>query len=420
MDDDRCKLLVLLGAGSSIPYGMPSVSKVDKLMKRWSSERKPCQSEHSKADVFNILWEISERYYTENHYGIHPNYERILGEMTALASWLSPPPFGNPIIEAIDGCAPFNALTWLRDSSDKFSGRKLVLSQQEFLLEKLANHMRECCRRKRDISDSPGFFDYTKFFLRLREHFDVGIYNLNYDTVARTAWSKAFSGFDKRGFFDPLAVAQRQEWGFIYHLHGSVHHCISDSVARPRIVWTHNLEEQFTDRVARSADMAQDFRSIPLTTLISGGFKLDQILAEPYQTFYSTLVRHIHEACAILIVGYGFGDLHVNRAIQNRFELPDSRERPYPKVVVLEKSCPQRYRTGRLEGYEFWSRQVKRTLKTSFHDNSKPQLEDDRRVEDLIEKDEFEIDAKKRAAIWHGGACKAFVAVDPFIKWLAH
>ena len=277
--------------------------------------------------------------------------------------------------------------------------------------------MRESCSQ--DISHSPGFSDYTEFFLRLREHFDVGIYNLNYDTVARTAWPDAFSGFDQWGNFNPLAVAQRREWGFIYHLHGSVHHCISHSVARPWIVWKDNLEEQFTDRGVPGADVGQDFRSIPLTTLISGGFKLDQILAEPYQTFYSTLVQHVHEASAIVLVGYGFGDIHVNRAIQNRFEISHSGARPCPKVLILEKSSPQRYRTGRLEVFEFWSRHVKHTLKTSFHDGSKFQLEDDRRVEDLMEKDECEVDVKNRTAIWHGGVCKAFVTVDRFIEWLA-
>lgn len=337
--------------------------------------------------------------------------------MTALASWLSPPPFGNPIIEAIGGCTPFSSLAWLRDSTDEFANRKLILSQQEFLLEKLASHMREYCRQ--DISHSSGFSNYTTFFLRLREHFDVGIYNLNYDTVAKTAWPEAFSGFDELEFFNPLAVAQRRDWGFIYHLHGCVHHCISHSVARPWIVWKDNLWEQFADRGATPAHMAQDFRSIPLTTLISGGFKLDQILAEPYQTFYSTLVRHVHEASAILIIGYGFGDLHVNRAIQNRFELSDSDERPYPKVIILEKSSPQRYRTDRLEVHQFWSRQVKHTLKTSFHDGSNFRSEDDRRVGDLVEKDECEFDIKDRAAIWHGGVGKAFVAVDQFIEWLA-
>ncbi|MDE0045909.1 MAG: SIR2 family protein [bacterium] len=360
---------------------------------------------------------MSERYYAANQYGIHPNYERVLGEMTALASWLSPSPFGNPTMEALSGCEPFSSLAWSRESPNEFAGRQLILSQQEFLLEKLARYIRECC--KRDFPLAPGFSDYAKFFRRLQEHFDVGIYNLNYDTVARTAWPEAFSGFDEWGFFDPLIVAQRRKWGFIYHLHGSVHHCISHSIARPWIVWKNSLEEEFTDRGVPPVDMAQDFRSIPLTTLISGGFKLDQILAEPYQTFYATLVRHIHEASAILIVGYGFGDLHVNRAIQNRFALSDCDARPHPKVAILEKSSPERYRTGRLEIHQFWSWQVKHTLQTSFHDGSKFQSEDERRIEELMEKGECEIDVKNRSAIWHGGVGKAFIAVDKFIEWLA-
>ena len=56
------KLLVILGAGSSIPCGMPSVSQIDNLMKCWSQEWASDTSANSECDVFNILWETSERY----------------------------------------------------------------------------------------------------------------------------------------------------------------------------------------------------------------------------------------------------------------------------------------------------------------------------------------------------------------------
>ena len=185
MGANRRKLLVILGAGSSIPLGMPSVGKVDALMKLWSSEQSASQSRQPKIDVFKVLWEASERYFAANHYGMKPNYERVLGGMTALASWLSPPPFGNPVIEAIGGLGPFSSLSWLRDLSDEFAGRKLVLGQQEFLLGILANHMRDLCRD--GILHSHCFCDYKNFFRSLRDDFDIGVYNLNYDTVARSA-----------------------------------------------------------------------------------------------------------------------------------------------------------------------------------------------------------------------------------------
>ena len=90
------KLLVILGAGSSIPCGMPSVGEIDKLMRRWAREWKPEPHVDSDVDVFNVLWEMAESYYGLNNYCIRPNYEMVLGEMTALASWVSPSPFGNP------------------------------------------------------------------------------------------------------------------------------------------------------------------------------------------------------------------------------------------------------------------------------------------------------------------------------------
>ena len=242
--------------------------------------------------------------------------------------------------------------------------------------------------------------------------------NLNYDTVARTALPEAFNGFDSSGAFDPLCVSQRREWGFVYHLHGSVHHCIANNIGRPWIIWKEELGEEFTDYGIREVNMAQDFRPIPLTTLIAGGFKLDQLLADPYQTFYSTLVRHVHEADAILIAGYGFGDLHVNRALRNRFEGPGD-DKPYPQVVILEKSCPHRYRTARLEIHEFWSSELRHTLNATFSDGSGYPSENDRTVSDFIERDKFETDKMNRVAIWHGGFRKAHYAVHKITGWLS-
>ncbi len=45
----------------------------------------------------------------------------------------------------------------------------------------------------------PAISDYTEFFGQLRNRFDPGICNLNYDTVTRNAWPDACFGFDHRG-----------------------------------------------------------------------------------------------------------------------------------------------------------------------------------------------------------------------------
>ena len=406
------KLLVVLGAGTSIPCGMPGVGNIDELMKRWSREWAPEPYFDFKDDVYSALSDATERYYGINHYRIRPNFERILGEMTALATWVSPPPFGNPIIEAIDGGALVSALHWLNDPSDRYAGRKLILSQQAFLLERLARHMRDLSGRL--DSRSSAILDYSEFFRKLRERFDLGIYNLNYDTIARSAWSEAFCGFTPYGTFDASCVHQRTEWGFIYHLHGSVHHFVADRANR--IEWKDDLASEFRDRLETAPDMAQDFRPVPLTTLIAGGFKLDQLLADPFQTFYSSLVRHAQEADALLIAGYGFGDLHVNRSLRNAVDRPDDYA-SLPKAVVLEMSPPESLQTASLQSHDYWAYQLTHTLDTKFK-MTKAHVDRELTVAPFIANGNFEIDIRDRVAIWHGGFREAFSCVDKISDWL--
>lgn len=407
------RLLVILGAGTSMPCGMPSVGEIDKLIRRWSREWTPEPCLDFEHDVYSVLSEASERYYGSNHYGIRPNFERILGEMTSLATWLSPPPFGNPIIEAIDGGAPVSALHWLNVPSDPNAGRKLILSQQAFLLERLAGHMRGLSRNI--DARSPTISHYAEFLCTLRDRFDLGIYNLNYDTVAHNAWPEAFCGFTPGGRFDASGVNQRREWGFIYHLHGSVHHCIADHAHR--VEWKQDLGSHFRDRLDAGPDMAQDFRPVPLTTLVAGGSKLDQLLADPFQTFYSSLVRHTQEADTLLIAGYGFGDLHVNRALRKRFHMPDN-DTPFPKAIILEKSPCDKLRTASLQSHDFWAYQLTHTLDTKFRMTG-GHINRELTVAPLIGNGDFETDIRNRVAIWHGGFCEAFSLAERICDWLS-
>ena len=409
------KLLVILGAGSSAPCGMPSVRDIDVQMKIWSRGYKTSLPSHTEIDIFNQLWKMVECYYGSNHYRIRPNYELVLGEMTALADWLSPSPFGNPLVKAVRDSGPATSLAPLLNRLNPNHARNEIMRQQTFLFERLATHMRE--KSKNLETNSGAVSDHMKFFRELQDRFQLGVYNLNYDAVAHSVWPEAFNGFDCSGTFDPLSVSQRGEWGFIYHLHGSVHHCIADKIAKPWIVWKEDLRESFSDSGIPPVDMAQKFKPIPLTTLIAGGFKLDQLLADPYQTLYSTLVRHTQEADSILIAGYGFGDLHVNRALVNRFTRSYD-DGSSPRVVVLEKSSPGRSRTGRLEISEFWSYELRHTLRTTFSDGTVYPPKNNATVGNFIINGEFETDRMNRVAIWHGGFREALLAIDKIVEWL--
>jgi hypothetical protein len=98
------RLLVILGAGSSIPLGIPSVGDLDRVMRVWNAEwARSC----SRPNYFEAAWNAVERYYNATGTGVHPvaNFETVLGEALALAHWLAPAAYGNALrgLVASDG-----------------------------------------------------------------------------------------------------------------------------------------------------------------------------------------------------------------------------------------------------------------------------------------------------------------------------
>ena len=408
---DKPKLLVIAGAGSSIPFGMPSVNKIDDLMKDWAKKWTRETGESSDLDVFNTIFRACERYYdrSDNIYGWRPTYERVLSAMTEFSTWMLPPPFGHPIsgplmVKATTDLARPGPLAWLHESS----GDERVAQLRGFNLEQLgsmqvalAKHLRrQCLELDKDL---PLLGQLNSFLGELQEWFDLGIYNLNYDSIIRTTWRESWTGFDNSGEFNAAHVLQRANWGFQYQLHGSVHHSIVGEHARPRIVWLENLQGQFIDFAPGPTDMSEGFKWTPVTTLVAGGHKLEHLLSDPFHTLHSAFVRHAHEADAFLIAGYGFGDMHVNRALRNTFQKYVGMPKSAPRVVVLEKSRPNRPESQRLASHDFWVFEMTHAFKTTFSDGSGFPSDSNRTVARCIEQRKFEEDANRRVAIWHGG-----------------
>lgn len=401
---EKKKLLVILGAGSSIPCGMPSVQDIDKEMHHWSSEweNPPVFRAGQAPDVFNTLWNTVDSYYRRahrTHYGIKANFEKILGEMTALANWLTPSPFGNTLIEALNNPLPKKILTSPLEEQKPYFWRQLIAQQIDYLITKLASFMRQKCYSF--DSQSVDFTQCKRIFSQLRDAFDVGIYNLNYDTVAQSAWPGAFNGFIG-GSFAAREVGKRQEWGFIYPLHGSVHYSFTNSPAARQVIWKEDLSGDFIVSEHLKSDMASEFRPVIPATLVAGGFKLDQLLSDPAQSFHASLVRHVHEADAFLIIGYGFGDIHVNRALRSRFELIPNRQSQCPPAVVITKSGKDDPTVEYREGYDFWARELKASLGCTFF-NKQRLTGNTMAAASFLEAGVFEMASNRPVAVCHEG-----------------
>jgi hypothetical protein len=401
------KLLVVLGAGSSVPCGIPGTAEIDAKMSEWSKGW-AVPLTHPKGSggdgVFNDLWKFAEKYAARNlnrQLGLRINFEYILGEMTSLASWVSPSPFGNLLSEVVRDSSLRDGFTWPGVETGPYFRRQIIIPQLAYLLDQLARFMR--ARSAGFDESSSSFATYRSLFAALRSEFEVGIYSLNYDNLALRAWPDAFTGFNGENF-NARQVGARANWEFIYHLHGSVHYSVGGLPMQPAIEWKNDLAGEFVNSKELEVNMASKFVPIVPSALIAGGYKLDQILADPAQTFYSSLVRHVHQAEAVLLIGYSFGDAHINRALLNRFALSpyDPTGRP-PAVVVTKTGLPGEI-IGVRQSHELMAWEMVHAINTRFpFVGAQPPAPS---LETLLNEGRFEIDANLRAAVWHNGFLK--------------
>lgn len=406
------KLLAILGAGSSIPVGMPSVSDLDHCMKLWSEE---WASQIRHPNVFTSLWDIIVAYYQSGNARSGPavNFEKVLGEMIALAHWMEPAPWGDTLsATACAGMKPPSIPFPMLSETDRYGATVPIIDQLSNLLARLAKHMRERSR-KLDASSNAAH-EYKCLLDGLREVFEVGIYNLNYDAAALSAWPDAYTGFGQSGQFEPTNVHKRKEWDFIYHLHGSVHHSFQHQHGGP-ICWRNDLakaETFFDDLDGRPTEKRSEGKAFPQTTLIAGGHKLDQLLVEPFYSLHATLMRHIYEADAILIGGYGFGDIHINRVLQNRYGSTTTRL----PIMVLDfansKTDPMNFRE------DTWSHGLSSTLAAPGDFFCEPGHPSPPNPYNLALQKSFEVSKQHRVALWHGGFTSAAFRLDGILPWL--
>jgi hypothetical protein len=460
------KLLIILGAGSSNAVGLPSVKCLDQLMERWGAEwaRLPGTTDH-----FRELRQSAETYYERGSAGLRPalNFEKVLSDMVAMAHWMEPSPWGNTLRQAACCGTPpphmkfryhkeledevaeaaLPSKGFVCDEDDvacessvevdsladgevaadqgelewrgKYGAQIELTAEYSFLLEKLAQHMRAKSQRL-NLVNSPVNDKYKRLLGGLRESFDIGVYNLNYDTVALDALPAAYTGFGETGTFEPKLVHERREWDFVYHLHGSVHHSLNRRYG-DEIVWRASLDSEFFDGLeGQWSEPRSNGIKIPRTTLVAGGFKLDQLLFEPFHSYHASLIRHVHAADAILIGGYGFGDAHINFALRNRLRLTSDRlrvqERPPVMVLTLadETTRPMRRRD------DLWARELGVSLCTGTqgHFFLEPGNPSDPIPAELAMRGTFEIDAQHRVAVWYGGFTEAVQRLPNVIQWL--
>jgi hypothetical protein len=214
---------------------------------------------------------------------------------------------------------------------------------------------------------------YGAFWTELQREFDLDVATTNYDDLLGQALPSLTHGFvpipgERAHRFDPREL--RGATHRLAHLHGSVHLGAREWDAdanrfayeddRNDLYWYEDVADA-RHAFKAHAPPSQAREDTVLGPLITGLHKPAKVLAvEPYATYYRSFGRWVEESPRLLVIGYGFGDLHINE-ILNRVLSWHGDSRRVALVTFLDeaKLVSVRHshtRTGEVDAVLRWAR----------------------------------------------------------------
>ena len=330
------KLLVITGAGASSEFGMPSVSDIDNLFEKWAKEIITLKSDKNKSLYSWVKGQLND-YESDNKLiksETLNNFENLLYTIQTLSSidsydhWKFLSNRLKPFIKLIE----FPEINIFKQT--RIANGNDFHFLQSYLIDKLLEHFRFKCKTLK--KDKPNELSQLSRFLKaLNSDFELGFINLNYDNVILTALPNLNTGFNKSdGEFD-RSLIYNSKWNFCYHLHGSVHFDMKggNGVEMHKILWNNDLNSQFSQNSSgRNSNYTSEGINHLNSCIIAGLDKTNQLRKEPFGQYFMQLDRLVYESDAILFIGYGFNDLHLN----NVFPFNSYDKNKKRKVVIID------------------------------------------------------------------------------------
>jgi hypothetical protein len=325
---------MVVGAGASVEFGMPSVAAVRNIINSAIQERYPLLNAPA-TNLYEYIEGVVQQYW--DHFVSaslrrSPHFEDLLYAIFALAAAYPAGIFTSALGSLITA-------TKLPDVSF-FSTRQQEVGPHTLhdlgtaAVDAVIEHFRSTCIATQ-TSKATEFTHLQAFVAALQTDFDIAVVTLNYDDVMYRAFPGIETGFDpSNGKFDEARILNRTGWPSMLHLHGSVHFDMPLQTVPTgdlhEVCWqpslTATFEQNASGRGTRRLAEGVDF---PTSVIVAGYGKTSQILRRPFRTYYSELDRLAANSDALLFAGYGFSDAHLNIVFET---YRDPRNRP---VVVI-------------------------------------------------------------------------------------
>ncbi len=200
------------------------------------------------------------------------------------------------------------------------------------------------------------------------------LFTLNYDTLFEQALEtlsvQYFDGFSGRADarFDPSVygldiyypgdvsegrVRRFDRFLHLYKLHGSIHWQVQNDTLRARHPDLRRFQDYpgfpITEKAARLTELAQGLPSIGILPTAN---KFVQTLTMPYAHLFRALhIRLSTPQTFLLVLGYGFGDAHVNRVLETALLNPSL-------VMLVVEPDPESGTIDRIRRYKHLGRRA--------------------------------------------------------------
>ena len=326
------KLMIIVGAGASIPFGNFSCAQIETLFKDKSPTILKLQSKETSLYEY-CSDEINKFRATKKPFGCtqpiteKTNFEQVIYEM--LNIYAISQEAHNKATGAFFKLKKFpqkiNARTHKLNEIDSYD----FLTESESLICILANEMR---KKSTCFNSRPLFGKFQALCSRLKDKYDIGVLNFNYDDIFEEGFSFALNtGFNPNGIFDSMKIV-KGDWNFLYYPHGSLHFDIDPYDEDDDFHYEKDLSKLIkSPPINNKTKKTIEGFSILRTPIIVGYGKAYQTQRNPFSLYINDFAKKIFEADKILFVGYGFRDIYINNLIQLSMNYNPNR-----KVVVID------------------------------------------------------------------------------------
>ncbi|NOX65841.1 MAG: hypothetical protein GXO85_08585 [Chlorobi bacterium] len=294
------RTFLLFGAGASIEFGAPSTSlmseKIENYIKldEWAEYRK----------VDNVYQEIKLKLskYLSSDEAV--NFENIYHCVHELLQFV--PHTEGAVDEYKFLLQPFIS------SKDEISPDSLRTLEQT-IIKAIYNTISDVCAAP-VISLDP----FSMFLKLLKKQGVLRAYTTNYDDFPLQASPDFYTGFDEGNAvkFNPKYF-WRKGWdtNSLFHLHGSIHfgfpHGKNFDIGE--IAWFDDRAEALKYSAFNgTAERRMDGSTVERSAILTGLDKLSRIQSSPLNYYYAGLAQDLMSCDQIIIVGSGYGDLHLN------------------------------------------------------------------------------------------------------------